>query len=59
VTEWFSIVDEKVGQFSFADAPVSARKGLARLGKLSSVVKWWRFEKVLKPLDKESPWPSG
>ena len=44
----------KMGQFSFADALVTARKGPDRLGKLSSVVKWYRFEKVLKPLDKES-----
>ncbi len=49
------MVDAKVGQFSFADALVTSRKGPDRLGRLSSVVKWYRFEKVLKPLGKDSP----
>lgn len=41
-------------QFSFADALVTVRSGPDRLGKLSSVVKWYRFEKVLRPLEHES-----
>lgn len=40
-------------QFSFADALVTVRNGPDRLGKLLSVVKWYRFEKVLRPLDRE------
>lgn len=48
------MVDKKAGQFSFADALVTVRAGSDRLGKLSSVVKWYRFEKVLKPLAGES-----
>jgi IS5 family transposase len=48
------MVEKTAGQFSFADALVTARAGSDRLGKLSSVVKWYRFEKVLKPLDKET-----
>ncbi|WP_432347364.1 IS5 family transposase [Shinella yambaruensis] len=48
------MVDRKAGQFSFADALVTVRAGSDRLGKLSSVVKWYRFEKVLKPLACES-----
>lgn len=44
------MVDKKAGQFSFADALVTVRPGADRLGKLLSVVKWYRFEKVLKPL---------
>jgi hypothetical protein len=48
-----SLVDAKGGQFSFADALVTSRKGGDRLGRLSSVVKWYRFEKVLKPLGRD------
>lgn len=48
------MVDKKSGQFSFADALVTVRAGSDRLGKLSAVVKWYRFEKVLRPLDKDS-----
>ncbi|TXR46892.1 transposase [Phyllobacterium endophyticum] len=48
------MVEKTVGQLSFADGLVTARAGSDRLGKLSSVVKWYRFEKVLKPLDKET-----
>lgn len=40
-------------QFSFADALVTVRHGPDRLGKLSSVVRWYRFEKVLRPLSRE------
>ncbi len=40
-------------QFSFADALVTVRSGPDRLGKLSSVVRWYRFEKVLRPLERE------
>ena len=47
------MVDAKVGQFSLADALVTSRKGADRLGRLSSVVKWYRFERVLKPLGKD------
>lgn len=38
-------------QFSFADALITVRGGPDRLGKLSSVVKWYRFEKVLRPME--------
>ncbi|WP_027677034.1 transposase, partial [Agrobacterium larrymoorei] len=38
-------------QFSFADALVTVRSGPDRLGKLLSVVKWYRFEKVLRSLE--------
>ena len=48
------MVEKKSGQFSFADALVTVRPGSDRLGKLSSVVKWYRFEKVLKPVGGES-----
>jgi transposase, IS5 family len=44
------MVEKSAGQFSFADALVTVRSGPDRLGKLSSVVKWYRFEKVLRPL---------
>ena len=45
---------KKSDQFSFADALVTVRASSNRLGKLCSVVKWYRFEKVLKPLASES-----
>lgn len=48
------MVDKMSGQFSFADALVTTRSGPDRLGKLSSIVKWYRFEKVLKPVGSES-----
>lgn len=44
------MVAEKPVQFSFADALVTVRAGSDRLGKLCSMVKWYRFEKVLKPV---------
>lgn len=44
------MVDDKPVQFSFADALVTVGRGSGRLGKLSSLVKWYRFEKVLKPV---------
>jgi IS5 family transposase len=48
------MTSKEVGQFSFADALVRRRAGSDRLGKLSSVVKWYRFEKVLKPVDHDN-----
>lgn len=48
------MVDRKTGQFSFADALMRPRPGPDRLSKLFSVVKWYRFEKVLKPVGSES-----
>jgi transposase, IS5 family len=42
------------GQFSFADALVPVRSGHERLDKLACVVKWYRFEKLLKRLEKET-----
>jgi IS5 family transposase len=48
------MVEKHSGQFSFADALVNRRAGSDRLGKLSSVVKWYRFEKLLKPVGGES-----
>jgi len=38
------------GQFSFADALIPQGKGSGRLDKLSSLVKWYRFEKHLARL---------
>ena len=35
------MVEKKAGQFSFADALVTVRASSDRLGKLSSVVKWY------------------
>jgi IS5 family transposase len=35
------------GQFSFVDALMPSHRGSERLEKLSSVVKWYRFEKLL------------
>lgn len=44
----------KVEQFSFADALVTRRVGRDPLGKLSGLVKWYRFEKLLKTVKPES-----
>lgn len=48
------MVEKKSGQFSFADALISNRRAPDRLSKLSGVVKWYRFEKVLKPVGSDS-----
>jgi transposase, IS5 family len=40
----------KSGQFSFVDALIRQGKGAGRLDRLSSLVKWYRFEKHLKGL---------
>ena len=48
------MVEKKCGQFSFADALMTVRSGSDRLGKLGSVVKWYRFGQVLRPLGGES-----
>lgn len=42
------------GQFSFVDALMPQGKGSGRLDKLSSLVKWYRFEKHLARLRDES-----
>lgn len=47
------------GQFSFADALITVRPGQQRLDKLSSLVKWYRFEKVLAKLRPETGVSSG
>lgn len=47
------MVDKTTGQFSFADALVTTRGGPDRLGKLASVVKWYRLQKVLRPVARE------
>lgn len=44
---------KREGQFSFVDALVPVRSGPDRLGKLASVVKWYRFEKVLHRLEND------
>ena len=41
------------GQFSFVDALMPQSKGGGRLDRLSSLVKWYRFEKHLKGLREE------
>ena len=41
------------GQFSFADALIHQGKGSGRLDRLSSLVKWYRFEKHLARLRDE------
>jgi IS5 family transposase len=38
------------GQFSFVDALMPQSKGAGRLERLSSLVKWYRFEKILARL---------
>jgi IS5 family transposase len=43
------------GQFSFVDALMPAHRGSERLEKLSSVVKWYRFEKLLARLRDPDP----
>src|ERR1700754_194534 len=40
----------KSGQFSFVDALMPQGKGAGRLDRISSLVKWYRFEKHLKGL---------
>ncbi|WFU11271.1 IS5 family transposase (plasmid) [Rhizobium sp. CB3090] len=41
---------KRTGQFSFADALMPASGGNQRLDRLSGLVKWYRFEKVLQRL---------
>ena len=43
------------GQFSFVDALMPSPRGQQRLEKLSSVVKWYRFEKLLRSLREPDP----
>jgi IS5 family transposase len=43
------------GQFSFVDALMPSHRGSERLDKLSSVVKWYRFEKLLGRLRDPDP----
>lgn len=47
------------GQFSFADALITVRPGQQRLDKLLSVVRWYRFEKLLAKLKPETGVASG
>jgi IS5 family transposase len=47
------------GQFSFADALITVRPGQQRLDKLLSVVRWYRFEKLLAKLKPETGTASG
>lgn len=48
------MVGKQISQFSFADALMPVRRGSDRLEKLSAPVKWYRFEKLLKPVGSES-----
>ena len=41
------------GQFSFVDALMPAHRGQQRLEKLTDIVKWYRFEKLLGRLRDE------
>lgn len=47
------MVEKRSGQFSFADALLTVRRGPGsdRLERLSVVVKWYRFDKLLRRLD--------
>jgi transposase, IS5 family len=47
------------GQFSFADALITVRPGQQRLDKLLSVVRWYRFEKLLAKLKPDTSVASG
>jgi transposase, IS5 family len=49
------MAEKKAVQFSFVDALLTVRRGPGsdRLDKLSAVVKWYRFEKVLKRVDSD------
>lgn len=47
------------GQLSFADALITVRSGQQRLDKLLSIVRWYRFEKLLAKLKPETGVASG